>query len=258
MEWQLKTTPPSKIIVTPRVLVHGEIPVFLSATGYYSEFVSSAGDSSCEHPHVMVSLAESTIHGPDGSDRWVNSVYVSAVGEQKIGRRQILPVVSCQACRPARTDAEVQALIDSLAPQIAEALALCGRIDEVFQEAERSTAVIAQLKGECVTREGYEGACATAGVDSISDAEIASSYGIAYGEFSFPEYSSDTVVRMALARHRKRALEAEARVQFDDRAPERPVAIPVKAGQLWEPCRCGREPVYMPLHLCDTCWPKGV
>jgi len=32
---------------------------------------------------------------------------------------------------------------------------------------------------------------------------------------------------------------------------------PKKTGQLWEPCpRCGNEPVYMPLHLCDDCWPK--
>lgn len=258
MEWQLKTTPPSKIIVTPRVLVHGEIPVFLSATGYYSEFVSSAGDSSCEHPHVMVCLAESTIHGPDGSDRWVNSVYVSAVGEQKIGRRQILPVVSCQACRPARTDAEVQALIDSLEPQIAEALDLCERIDVVYADAAQRTAVIRQVEAQCATREGYEAACETAEVEALPDEEISRSYGIAYGQFSFPEYSPEVIIKMALARHRKRALEAEARVQFDDRAPERPVAIPVKAGQLWEPCRCGREPVYMPLHLCDTCWPKGV
>lgn len=33
---------------------------------------------------------------------------------------------------------------------------------------------------------------------------------------------------------------------------------PKKTGQLWEECpRCGREPIYMPLHLCDRCWPKG-
>ncbi len=30
-----------------------------------------------------------------------------------------------------------------------------------------------------------------------------------------------------------------------------------KGGQLWEPCRCGREPVYLPLHLCEKCWPSS-
>ena len=34
-------------------------------------------------------------------------------------------------------------------------------------------------------------------------------------------------------------------------------AGPRKTGQLWEECpQCGREPIYMPLHLCDHCWPK--
>jgi len=33
-------------------------------------------------------------------------------------------------------------------------------------------------------------------------------------------------------------------------------AGPKKLGQLWEECPlCGREPVYMPLNLCEHCWP---
>jgi len=32
--------------------------------------------------------------------------------------------------------------------------------------------------------------------------------------------------------------------------------VPVQNGQLWEPCSCGREPVYLPLGVCDKCWPK--
>lgn len=35
-----------------------------------------------------------------------------------------------------------------------------------------------------------------------------------------------------------------------------PTYVPMQ-GQLWEPCeRCGCEPVYMPLHLCQKCWPR--
>lgn len=30
---------------------------------------------------------------------------------------------------------------------------------------------------------------------------------------------------------------------------------PEMKGQLWEPCQCGDEPVYLPLHLCEKCWP---
>lgn len=39
--------------------------------------------------------------------------------------------------------------------------------------------------------------------------------------------------------------------------PAQATGGPRKTGQLWEECpRCGREPVYMPLHLCEHCWPK--
>lgn len=262
MKWHLKTAPAREGVVKPLVLAHGEIPVLLSATGHYSEFVSSAGQTSNGAPHVKVSLTEAVSHGQNGADVWVDHVYVYAVGSLKNGRQNAIPVVSYQKCQPARTEAEIQALIDRLASEIAEALALCGKLDEVFQDAARRTAIIGQLKGECVTREGYEAACATAGVDSVPDADIANSYGIAYGDFSFPEYSPEVIVKMALARHRKIALDAEAKGAAKpeleiERVPQpHSPAVPVKIGQLWEPCRCGKEPVYMPLHLCDACWPK--
>ena len=31
-----------------------------------------------------------------------------------------------------------------------------------------------------------------------------------------------------------------------------------KTGQLWEKCKCGAEPIYLPLHLCEKCWPAEV
>lgn len=38
----------------------------------------------------------------------------------------------------------------------------------------------------------------------------------------------------------------------------KPRGIPEMYGQLWEECeRCGREPVYQPLFLCERCWPKA-
>jgi hypothetical protein len=29
------------------------------------------------------------------------------------------------------------------------------------------------------------------------------------------------------------------------------------SGELWEECRCGREPVYMPRMVCRRCWGKN-
>jgi len=42
--------------------------------------------------------------------------------------------------------------------------------------------------------------------------------------------------------------ETERTYQQSDSAPK-------MEGQLWEPCQCGNEPVYMPLHKCERCWP---
>lgn len=37
-------------------------------------------------------------------------------------------------------------------------------------------------------------------------------------------------------------------------APQGPAK---KQGQLWEECpNCGSEPVYMPLGVCENCWPR--
>ena len=256
MEWQLKTAPAStgEGIVAPCVLAHGSIPVLLGSTGRYAEFVSEAGESSAERPHVKVSFAEAMSQGPQGIDRWVGSVYVEAVGALEDGRRKTLRAVS-QQCQPARSEADIQALIDSLAPHIANALDLCSRIDEVYAGASQRLAVIKQVEGQCATREGYEAACNTAEVEALPDEEIIQSYGIAYGHFSFPEYSPDVIIKMALAHRRMMALkkEAEAEVFVEAHAPAATLA---KGGQLWEPCRCGKEPVYMPLHLCDACWPR--
>lgn len=33
---------------------------------------------------------------------------------------------------------------------------------------------------------------------------------------------------------------------------------PEMAGQIWDECsRCGREPIYLPLELCESCWPPA-
>ena len=56
---------------------------------------------------------------------------------------------------------------------------------------------------------------------------------------------------LALDAERKRQeAEAAARSQPSGNTPVE------RCGQLWEPCEnCGKEPVYLPLHRCDSCWP---
>lgn len=105
-----------------------------------------------------------------------------------------------------------------------------------------------------LTRENYEAACLTLSVRVLSDEEC-DSYGVKYGDFTYPHYDADHIVTMHLAFRRLQAIQKEQKTP----APT-PVELPAtaeKQGQLWEPCECcGKEPCYMPLHLCDRCWPK--
>jgi hypothetical protein len=52
--------------------------------------------------------------------------------------------------------------------------------------------------------------------------------------------------RAAAVRAEQAAIEAKK--------PRQPARKPWPEGQLWDECDCGREPVYMPLHVCKRCW----
>ena len=111
-----------------------------------------------------------------------------------------------------------------------------------------------------LTRAQYEAACLQFGVPCRADGEI-DEYGAEYGEYDWLTYFATASKRvlgvdLALKQRRWRCYRRER--------PAPPPAPPIasqtlrKTGQLWEECpRCGREPVYMPLHLCDRCWPGG-
>lgn len=138
MKWNLKGKTTSQGLIALRVLAQGSIPVLLVATGRAVSFVSDTGESIDAHPHVTVSLGESWTYGPDGSDVCVTHYFISAYGAAGRARNLVLPVLPYQNCAPLRTGAEIQALIDGLAPKIAEAVAMCGRLDEIFSRCRAS------------------------------------------------------------------------------------------------------------------------
>jgi hypothetical protein len=106
-----------------------------------------------------------------------------------------------------------------------------------------------------INREDYENACRQHTVDILTDEEC-NSYGVKFGYFSFPEYSVDYCVKMRLAYLRFLAIE-DMRKQKQKHSKNR-ISIIEKQGQLWEQCEhCKKEPVYLPLNLCDDCWPNN-
>jgi len=75
---------------------------------------------------------------------------------------------------------------------------------------------------------------------------------------SFPAFSHDEVLEQLQAgKELSIGEDWYANIRIKPAPMPKPIStIPRKEGQLWEPCDCGQEPVYMPLHLCDKCWPK--
>ncbi len=113
-----------------------------------------------------------------------------------------------------------------------------------------------------MSRAQYEAACATYGIEAAPDNRV----GRGWGDFDIKTYFSTAEKRqqygipLSLNQRRAFAINSEGEQAA---APSVPVIVPVDtptpkmSGQLWEKCRCGAEPVYMPLHLCEKCWPKS-
>ena len=131
-----------------------------------------------------------------------------------------------------------------------------------------------------LSREEYKTQCAAWGVEAHPDADLGD-YGDQYGEYWGIPYDAETdeevaylgdgstaeqcrrngVERLlrqrrffALERERETAREGSASGTTSGPAGATPAERPAIEGQLWEECpRCGREPVYMPSHLCTGC-----
>jgi hypothetical protein len=116
------------------------------------------------------------------------------------------------------------------------------------------------------SRDEYETLCLANNVTPEPDERLGG-YRDSYGDFGMSHYHTDPKNRqigIASTLHQGRSfgLKQERKQQV---GPISEVIIQIgpepkikREGQLWEPCKCGREPVYMPLHLCDKCWPKEV
>lgn len=211
------------------------VPVLVAQAGRYPDAVSDDGRSTKETPHVLISVHK--------------GVAVYAIGEWHHSYRRQLKVFAIQ------DDACIDEMILVGKSKIKDAICELQRMNEKYDEA--AEIVTQALKYEKpFARDEYEVACVTCSVEPMSDADCLG-YGVKYGDFTFPEYTAKHIVKMHLAMRRMQWLmadEANNRALHVATLPESKLQ---KGGQLWEPCeRCGAEPVYMPLHLCDKCWLK--
>lgn len=104
-----------------------------------------------------------------------------------------------------------------------------------------------------ISREEYERLGRELGIEVFPDDELGS-YADKYGSYDFWTYGwLNDRLEMPLRQSRWFGLMREQPEPAQE--PKRPTLEP--QGQLWEQCeQCGEEPSYMPLHLCQRCWPN--
>ena len=110
-------------------------------------------------------------------------------------------------------------------------------------------------------RETYEKVCTEFEVEPIADGDF-HPYGMEYGNFGMAHYHVNPENRhsgISNTIHQQRFFGIQKEKSTEE--IKKPVTVMnyEKKGQLWEPCEhCGNQPVYMPLHLCDNCWPGKI
>lgn len=232
------------------VFESGGVPVLVRRAGLYPRAICADGRSTATEPHVLVTIS----WGSCGDDCYFCGVTVEAVGNWRGSRRQALQVFSEIDYATARRNPSPDHWIAVGESKVSEALAALADIADQYAAADQ---IVARSREYAVplSRSAYLAACAALGVEAMTDAECLG-YGVKYGCFAFPEYAAQYVARMHLAMRRMEQIEQDRKVP--DQIQQAAAAHrPAQEGQLWEPCElCGREPVYMPLHRCDRCWPK--
>lgn len=153
--------------------------------------------------------------------------------------------------------------IKTLLPEIIETQ-LAGKLADISKQVNNFTRYCQEIdenanklqKVVINSRSDYEAACKEFGIAALTDDDILKKkYAMEFGEFYRSEYSIADFSRAILdQKYYTSTLKQEANKEA---AQEQATQSPRKTGQLWEPCeQCGQEPSYMPLHLCDSCWPE--
>ena len=225
------------------------VPVLVHTGGFYPNAMHPDGRNTRDGSHIDVAIYGVT-HGDGRTTHTTHTnVSVTAVGSWHGGRRRSLAVWSMDG----RTDSDPTALVQAALDHVPEALETLRGSDAAYEAVISRDNAMATLP-MAMDRAEYERTCDELGAQALSDEEC-DSYGVRYGAFSFPEYDEAHCLKMSLAGRRLAGIERE-REQVETSKPE--MHTPEKTGQLWEECEhCGAEPIYMPLMLCDRCWPTG-
>lgn len=225
---------------------HEGYPVLVHSVGQYPVAINTQGETTRNHPYFAIVHAGITTTSPEGSTTVYTRIQVEGYMGSRRGRRDSLTLWSMDLDNVSDLTPFLELAKQHL--EVAQLLAITSLYDAAEKRIAEGNAYTAPL-----SREEYEAACLTLGVSCYPDAQCSP-----WGDFGFPSYSADRVLAEHLAYLRWRQLRDDAEAAQQSLVSNVVPDIPEANGQLWEPCeRCGAEPIYMPLHLCENCWPTS-
>ncbi|MFY0990919.1 hypothetical protein [Halomonas sp. C05BenzN] len=228
--------------------LHAGVPVLVHSAGVYPELVNAAGESTRDAvAHFRITYTARTTTDGQGA-RTTTYFGISVTGHHR-------PDLSRHQTRMTAVIWDMAlSEVAEIGPAIEEAkrhldVNALRAIPAQYAEAEQRIAQ-AEAYPMALTRVDYEAACRELGVPCLAEEACSG-----WGDFRYPQYDAETVLSRQLAERRWRGRLEEQAAAPTPEIPE--PSIPEPTGQLWEPCEhCGKEPIYMPLHVCLDCWPR--
>lgn len=227
--------------------------VLIKKSGKHPIAVCRGGRSTKDTPHIEIDVNATIMNGKP----YYNGVTVTAIKASPDAKARKMEVFRHDPVTGVQEHNTPHYWIESGKAQIGAALAMLNNIDAIYAEA-MSIIGRTQHYQSPLSREEYISACAACQVQPMLDNDCLS-YGVRYGQFSFPTYPAKTVVEMFLARLRMLYLDSELNARAAlRRKVTKSKPKPKTSGQLWKPCgTCGNQPIYMPLNLCMECLPRS-
>lgn len=241
-QWSL--TNPSQLKLHFEWFLYKGILVKVHAAAQYPILMKKNGTFDNEVPQIEVILG----HFPENNKDYYNDVTVRIYSPKK---NYPAVMISVWKSGPQPKSLSPDILVNLAEMQLSTAFDLLKNIGNLFKLAKARVKEARAFPTIFKTRSEYQLACDKLDVEALPD-ELCRSYGVQYGVYKFPDYNGDHCLTMKLARRRLRGLNNDTK--SDAHPAEKP---PYPEKEVWEHCKiCGREPVYLPLHLCEHCWPK--
>jgi hypothetical protein len=220
------------------------------------QYYDSQGDSPyCGKRRITLSAAEAWNSEARCSQIDVAAMLVDEDGLTGNGYTYSRCLYSEWVTQPEEVVAAIERALEAV--QVADLTPEWTRICERYAERD---ALLAAVPPE-PTRAEYEAACARFGCEPLLD-DRAAYFSEQYSGYA-GRYHALSALEMAITTlHIRYGRPVAKQIKVQRQEQERQAMSlrrepPKKQGQLWEPCpNCGREPVYMPLHLCEGCWEK--